>query len=185
MITVDHIEAWRGQQVLDERGEQLGKLDDVYFDSASGTPLLIAVKSGLLGRKSSLIPIDGAVVGPDYVRVAHDRAAVERAAGTTGDGVPDADELRSLGAAYGLAFADRVSLESASEVETNRAEAEAARARAQQLEAEAQSKLAARDAARERAEGAGHDADDADREAQRAREAAADARRQADQYPGA
>jgi sporulation protein YlmC with PRC-barrel domain len=182
MIGVDHIEAWRGQQVYDADGTQLGKLDDVYFDSASGTPLLIAVRSGLLGRRSNVIPIDGAVVGPDYVRVVYRKEAVDRAADAGGDGVPDAEQLSALGAAYGLAFSERIRLESAGEVEANRAEADAARRRADQLEAAAQEKLSVRDAARQRADGATDDATQAEREAESAREAALEARRQADRY---
>jgi sporulation protein YlmC with PRC-barrel domain len=182
MIGVDHIEAWRGQPVLDTSGEQLGKLDDVYFDAASGTPMLISVKRGLLGRKSALVPIDGAMVGPDYVRVAHSHDAVDRAAASAGDGVPDGDQLSALGTVYGLKFADRVALESAADVEARRAEAQAARARADQLEAQARDKIAAREVADERAQGASQDAGQAEREAKAARQAALEARQQATRY---
>jgi hypothetical protein len=185
MIGVEHIEDWRGQTVIDPDGEQLGKLDDVFFDSVSGTPLLIAVKSGLLGRTSTLVPINDATVGPDYVRVTHGKEAVQRAAGIGGEAAPDDAQLGELGTVYGLKFSDRVRLESATERETNHAEAQAARDRAEQLEAEAQEKQAARDAAHERAHTAGDDAGRAEREADEAREAAEAARRQADGYGGA
>jgi hypothetical protein len=180
MIGVHRIEEWRGQQVLDPSGEQLGKLEDVYFDAGTGTPLLLAVKSGLLGRKVHLIPVDEAAVGPDYVRVAHAKDAVDRAGAV--DGVPAGDQLAELGAAYGLAFSDRVSLQSATEQETQRAEGEAARARADQLEAEARDKIAAREDAHERATGATDSATQAEREAEAARQAALEARQDADRY---
>lgn len=185
VIAVDDIAAWRGAQVIDPDGEQLGKLEDVFFDSGSGTPLLIAVKSGLLGRKSTLVPINDATVGPDYVRVPHRKEAVERAAGIGGEGAPDADQLGALGSAYGLKFSDQVRLESATARETNRAEAEAARARAEQLEADAEQKRAAHAAAHERAGTAGDDAGRAEREAQDAQQAAEAARAQADRYGSA
>jgi len=182
VIGVEHIEAWRGQPVIDPDGEQLGKLDEVFFDAASGTPLLISVKSGLLGRKSTLVPVVDATVGPDYVRVTHRQEAVDRAAGIGGDAAPDADQLGALGSAYGLKFSDRVRLESATQREANRAEAEAARARAEQLEADAARKLAAREAAQEQATAAGDSAGRAEREADEARQAAAEAREHADRY---
>ena len=182
VIGVEHIEAWRGQQVIDPDGQQLGKLDEVFFDTASGTPLMIAVKSGLLGRKSTLVPIDDATVGPDYIRVAHRQEVVERAAGIGGESAPDADQLSALGSAYGLKFSDRVQLESATAREAKRAEAEAARARAEDLEADADRKLAAKEAAQEQAATAGDSAGQAEREAEDARRAAADARKQADRY---
>jgi sporulation protein YlmC with PRC-barrel domain len=182
MIGVEHIEDWRGKTVIDPDGEQLGKLEDVYFDSVSGTPLLIAVKSGLLGRKSTLVPVNDATVGPDHVRVTHRKEAVEGAAGVGGEGAPDDQQLAELGSAYGLKFSDRVRLESATERETNHAEAEAARLRAEQLEAEARQKSSDREAAHERADAAGDDAGRAEREAEAAREAAEQARQQADRY---
>lgn len=180
VIGVERIEAWRGQQVIDPDGEQLGKLDEVFFDAASGTPLLIAVKSGLLGRKSALVPVNDATVGPDYVRVTHRKEAVDEAGGIGGEGAPDAEQLGALGSVYGLKFSDLVRLESATERETKRAEAEAARARAEQLEAEAERKLAEREAAHEQAEAAGDSAGLAEREADDARQAAVEAREDAD-----
>jgi hypothetical protein len=182
VISVEHIEAWRGQPVIDPDGEQLGKLDEVFFDAASGTPLLISVKSGLLGRKSTLVPVDDATVGPDYVRVTHRQDAVDRAAGIGGEAAPDADQLGALGAAYGLKFSDQVRLESATERDANRAEAEAARARAEQLEADAEHKRLAREAAQEQAAAAGDSAGRAEREADEARRAAEAAREHADRY---
>ena len=126
MINVEHIEGWRGQPVLDPAGEQLGKLEEIYFDKSSGTPLLAAVKSGLLGRHSKLVPIDGASVSRDYVRVVHDKATVDAAPEAAGDTAPDPAALDAVGAAYGLKFSERVELETSGEAETRRAEAEAA-----------------------------------------------------------
>jgi hypothetical protein len=182
MIGVDQIESWRGLKVLDRDGADLGTFEDVYFDSATGTPLLIEVRSGLLGRKSSIVPIDGAVVGPDYVRVAHLKEAVDRVAGLSGDGVPDAERLGSVGTAYGLVFADRVRLESASDRERNRAEGQAARRRADELESAAREKLAEHSAAHDRAQGASEEAIRAEREAEDARQAALEARSEAERY---
>jgi hypothetical protein len=182
MISVENIESWRGQAVVDPADEQLGKLEEVYFDKSSGTPLLIAVKSGLLGRRSKLIPIDGASVSRDYVRVVHDKATVDAAPEAAGDGAPDSPALDAVGAAYGLRFAERVTLESSGEAEGRRAEGEAARVRADELAREARTKIEARDAAHERAHGASEEATQAEREAEEAREAALAAREKAQRY---
>ncbi len=77
MINVEHIEDWRGKDVVDPDGVSLGKLQEVFYDKGTQTPILLATKSGLLSRKVKLIPIDGSRVGPDYVRVAHDKASVD------------------------------------------------------------------------------------------------------------
>lgn len=182
MINVENIEAWRGQKVIDPDGEDLGKLDDVFLDVGSGTPLLISVKTGLLGRKSKLVPIDGAQVAPDHVRVAHTREVFDGAAEMRGETAPGTDELTAIGAAYGLRFSDKVRLQSATERDRLRAEAEAARARAEELEAQAREKLAAHEQARQRAEAVSADVGQAEREAEEARRAALEAREHADRY---
>lgn len=182
MIGVEHIENWRGQKVRDPDDEELGKLEEVYFDAASGTPLLIAVKSGLLGRKSTLIPIDEALVGRDYVRVAHRKEVVGDAGTTRATETPGAEDLAAVGSAYGLRFSDRIQLRSATEIETARAQAEAAHEQAERLEAEAEEKAAAHQAAQERAQTAGQDLGQTEADAEQARQAAELARRQADRY---
>jgi PRC-barrel domain len=186
MINVEHIESWRGQPVLDPADEQLGKLEEVYLDRATGTPMVVAVKSGLLGRHSKLVPIDGATVSRDYVRVVHAKATVDvgpdAAAGET---APDAAALDAVGSAYGLRFADQVSLETSGQAEARRAEAEAARARADELAHEARAKSEARDAAHDRVAGASEQATQAEREAEEARQAALAAREDAQRYDDA
>jgi sporulation protein YlmC with PRC-barrel domain len=179
MIGVEHIEGWRGQPVVDSGGEQLGKLDEVFFDRDTGTPVLIAVKSGLLGRRSTFVPIEGATVGRDYVRVPHTREAVEAADAKGGDGTPAGEELYALGAAYGLRFSDRVQLESGADMESRRADADAARARAEELAKAAQEKIQEHEAAAQRAQGASAEATHAEREAEEARQAALEAQEQA------
>ena len=79
MVHAEDSSAWRGQLVIDPDGEQVGKLDDVLFDVGSGTSLLLSVKSGLLGRRTTLIPVEGATVGPDSVRVTYATRTAEPA----------------------------------------------------------------------------------------------------------
>jgi hypothetical protein len=144
----------------------------------------MAVKHGLLSRKVTMIPIDGSTVGPDYVRVAHDRGTVDAAPAATPDQIPDTQELDTIGEAYGLRFSERISLESATVLEQRRAEARAARDRAAELEAQARELAADRDAAHAQAKGAAQSATQAERDAERARQAAADARQEASKYEG-
>jgi hypothetical protein len=185
MINVEHIESWRGQQVLDPAGAQLGKLEEVYLDRSTGTPLLVAVKSGLLGRRSKLIPIEGAAVSRDYLRVIHDKATVDAGPDASGEAAPDAAALDAVGNAYGLRFSDQVTLETSAQAEARQAEAEAARARADELAHEARAKVQERDAAHERAQGASLQATAAEREAEEARQTALAAREEAQRYDDA
>jgi hypothetical protein len=111
MPEAEHIEDWRGREVRDTAGDSLGKLDEVYFDPESRKPVLIAIKSGLLGRRSRLVPLADATVAPDHVRVAYPAATIEDADAQelpTGD-----EEFSRLGAVYGVRFRDGLQLTSA------------------------------------------------------------------------
>jgi sporulation protein YlmC with PRC-barrel domain len=50
-------EKYEGYTVYDNRGEKIGKVDDVFIDEADREEY-IGVKMGFLGRKSTLIPVD-------------------------------------------------------------------------------------------------------------------------------
>lgn len=182
MIAAEHIEDWRGSDVRDPADESLGKLQEIFVDVGTGTPILFSIKSGLLGRHTKLIPADGASVGPGYVRVTHDKAVVEGSPDADRDSAPDAVELDEIGKAYGLRFSAKIQLQSATEIEQDRVEAEAARRRAEELEAEAKEKAAALESARSQSEGASAEAQRAEQEAEDAREAARRARIEADRH---
>ena len=184
MIDVEHIEDWRGKDVVDPDGVSLGKLHEVFYDEATQTPILLAIKHGLLSRKVTMIPVAGSKVGPEYVRVANDRATVDAAPAAAPDQIPDAQELDTIGEAYGLRFSERISLQSATVIEQRRAEARAARERAAELEAQARELAADRDAAHAQAKGAADSATQAHRDAERARQAAEEARQEAAKYEG-
>ena len=183
MIAAEQIDDWRGKEVRDPDGEGIGKLQEIYFDVDSGTPILLSVKSGLLGRHTKMIPIDGAVVGPDYLRVTHGKAAIEASPDADKDDPPNALELDEIGKAYGLRFSDQVRLESATAAGARRAEAQAARERAEELETAAREKAAALESAQSRSKGASAEAEQAERDAEEAREAARRARLEAERHP--
>ncbi len=50
-------EKYEGYKVYDNRGEKIGKVDDLFIDEADHEEY-IGVKMGFLGRKSTLIPMD-------------------------------------------------------------------------------------------------------------------------------
>ena len=182
MIAAEHIEDWRGKDVRDPASESMGKVQEIYFDVGSGTPILVAIKSGLLGRHTKMIPIDGAVVGPDYLRVTHAKTTVDASPDTDKEDPPNALELDAIGKAYGLRFSEQVQLESATAAEDRRAEADAARQRADELETAAREKAAALENAQSRSQGASAEAQRAEREAEEAREVARRARLDAERH---
>ena len=77
-------EKYEGYTVYDNRGERIGKVDDLFIDEADREEY-IGVKMGFLGRKSTLIPMD-------IVRVNEEDRAIE--VSESKDHVKDAPELR-------------------------------------------------------------------------------------------
>ncbi|MBE2318147.1 PRC-barrel domain-containing protein [Solirubrobacter sp. CPCC 204708] len=79
MIAVENIADWRGQEVVDPNGEKLGKLDEVYYDGETDEPAFLAVKTGLVSKSVTLVPLVRATVGRDYVRVDRRKAVFKKA----------------------------------------------------------------------------------------------------------
>ena len=105
MIAVESLADWRGQSVVDPDGEKIGSLEELFYDGETDMPAFIAVKSGLIGKHLTLVPLEGASVGRDYVRVAHSKAQVKNAPDQDTDTeLSVADETAVYGY-YGLSYA--------------------------------------------------------------------------------
>jgi sporulation protein YlmC with PRC-barrel domain len=70
-MEIERIEQWEGQNVVDRDGEKIGKLEDVYFETGSRDAVFGCVKTGMLGRRHFLVPLAGATVSRERVRVAY------------------------------------------------------------------------------------------------------------------
>jgi hypothetical protein len=180
VTTAEQLEQWRGRHVVDAEGQDLGKLDDVYYQR-TGEPVLIRVTSGFFGRKHALIPLTDSSVGRDYLRVGFRRDQIEHASTDAAADVVDAETARSVASAYGVVLPEAESgYVSSVQIEARRAEAQAAHERAVELEAEAQRRAGDADATRDHAVSADHTATQAEHDAAAAAAAAAEARARAE-----
>jgi hypothetical protein len=68
-IDIDTALAWRGRTIRDRDGDDIGKLGDVYLDGESDLPAWASVRTGLFGRKESLVPLDRVEEDEDGLRV--------------------------------------------------------------------------------------------------------------------
>ena len=102
MPTVEEIRDWSGRDVVGPDGSKIGKLDHMYLDRQTGEPTFAAVKTGLMGSKHSLVPVDGARVAGDDVTVAYDKAKVKDAPGVEADGELSETEEAQLYEYYGI-----------------------------------------------------------------------------------
>lgn len=104
-LTVENLGDWEGQDVVDTSGEKLGKLEDVYYDAQVDQPAFIAVKSGLLGKKVTLVPVGGASVTRAHVRVQHGKEQVKDAPSFDPDVELTPEDEASTYGYYGHAYA--------------------------------------------------------------------------------
>ena len=138
MVGVEGIADWIGRDVVDRDGEKVGKLEDVYYDTADSDPAFVSVKMGTFGRSHPLAPLRGATLSRDYVRLAAPKELVKDApediSGGRLTGVDAVAVLKHFGLPPDddLEGEDRVCFQTtgaAAETERKRAELEAANAR--------------------------------------------------------
>ncbi len=102
MFDIEAISEWRGQDVLDPEDNRVGRLEEVYHDRHSNTPGFACVKTGLFGRRLSFVPLAGASMSRDHIRVAHMADQIKRAPSVEPDGRLTAEEEAALFDHYGL-----------------------------------------------------------------------------------
>ncbi|EYR62005.1 hypothetical protein N866_12815 [Actinotalea ferrariae CF5-4] len=81
MITADEIQdvALHGGPVTGPDGKRLGTLRDVFLDGSTGRPSWGLVTVGRLRREERFVPLDGAELDGDAVRVPYGRDLVHAA----------------------------------------------------------------------------------------------------------
>lgn len=185
MFEAERIEEWRGADVYDSDGEKIGKLEDFYEDrQQSGRHVIGTLKTGLFGRKLSMVPLDGATVSRSFLRVKVTKDQVKGAPqADSGGGLDDAaagEVFRHFGRDAPIGSAGDGSggprYETTSARETREAEAREKAARADELARQAEAERQRAMAASETAEGSATAATEAESESARLRREAAELR---------
>jgi PRC-barrel domain/Domain of unknown function (DUF2382) len=93
---LDTILGWRGRTVLDRKGEKLGKVGELYLDDATDRPAYAGVRTGLLGRHESIVPLEGIVERDGDLVTPHDAELVRDAPALDPDdlALDDAEQAR-------------------------------------------------------------------------------------------
>jgi uncharacterized protein (TIGR02271 family) len=97
---------WRGRTVIDSEGEKVGKLDEIYLDRETNQPEWALVNTGLLGTKSSFVPLKGAAPAGEDVRVAYAKDQVKDAPSIEADGELSQQQEAELYRHYGLQYSE-------------------------------------------------------------------------------
>jgi len=88
--------------VVGPDGEKIGGIGQIYTDDQTGEPAWVTVKTGLFGTAESFVPLSGASVSGDDLRVNFDKATVKDAPRVDADGSISPEEEDTLYTYYGL-----------------------------------------------------------------------------------
>jgi hypothetical protein len=102
MLDVEAINEWRGQDVVDPDDQKIGRLEEIYYDRHSDAPGFACVATGLFGRRLTFVPLEGASMSRNHVRVAYPAAVVKDAPSVEPDGQLTVAEEAALFDHYGL-----------------------------------------------------------------------------------
>ena len=104
--TRDDVLSWRGRDLVDNDGDKIGSIDEIYLDRETDQPEWAVVTTGLFGTKRTFVPISEAQPHEDGVRVPFEKATVKDAPRIDPDGALSHEEERTLYQHYGREYAD-------------------------------------------------------------------------------
>src|SRR3954454_6495635 len=99
--TGEDIQRWRGRTMVDNDGDKIGTIEEIYLDQQTNQPEWAVVTTGLFGTKQTFVPIADAGSTGDGVRVPYEKAQVKDAPRIDPDGKLSQDEERQLYQHYG------------------------------------------------------------------------------------
>ena len=105
-FTREDVLSWRGRDLVDNDGDKIGSIEDIYLDRETDEPEWAVVTTGLFGTKRTFVPISDAQPHDDGVRVPFEKATVKDAPRIDPDGELSHDEERTLYQHYGREYAD-------------------------------------------------------------------------------
>jgi uncharacterized protein (TIGR02271 family) len=104
--TREDVLSWRGQDLVDNDGDKIGTIEEIYLDAETNEPEWAVVKTGLFGNKQSFVPIGDASPAGDGIRVPFAKATVKDAPSVDPDGRLSQQEERELYAHYDREYSE-------------------------------------------------------------------------------
>lgn len=107
MINSNDLATLIGSSCLDENGEKVGSIGQVYINTDTKEPIWASVKTGLFGMSETFVPIDGATQQVEGIRVPYTKDFIKDAPRVDADGALEHDQEDELYAYYGNGVAGR------------------------------------------------------------------------------
>lgn len=109
MPAPENASSWRGQTMVDRRGQTVGTIKEVYRGDAEG-PGWALIQMGLFIGRAKLVPLEGASLQGDRLRgnrvvVLHERRVIEQAPELGAKGEPSPEAQEQLSRHYGVSLA--------------------------------------------------------------------------------
>ncbi|WKX71300.1 PRC-barrel domain-containing protein [Streptomyces sp. XD-27] len=105
MIQAADIREWRNHNVVDPRGHKIGVLEAIYVDTTTDEPAVATVRTGLPTRhRLAFVPLDDAILGPDYLKVSYARALVKKAPSVGMDDILPAEAEEAVFRHYDMTY---------------------------------------------------------------------------------
>lgn len=104
MITQDHISQIleSGGKVVDNDGDKIGSVGQIYVDDHTGNPSWVTINTGLFGSNESFAPLEGAALEGNDVRVGYSKDKIKDAPNVAPDGHLSEQEEAELYRYYGI-----------------------------------------------------------------------------------
>jgi uncharacterized protein (TIGR02271 family) len=96
MVDINDIDALYHSTAVDRDGDRLGRIGQVYVSDDGRQPLFVTVHTGLFGTKQSFVPLQGAALEGETLRVQYDKDTIKGAPNIDDDGHLADDEQASL-----------------------------------------------------------------------------------------
>jgi uncharacterized protein (TIGR02271 family) len=94
-------EGWIGRDAVDQDGDKIGRIEEIYLDDQTGSPEWLAIKTGLFGMKLTFAPIAGSTADGDNLRLPYAKSLVKDAPSVDPDGHLEPEEEATLYRHYG------------------------------------------------------------------------------------
>jgi uncharacterized protein (TIGR02271 family) len=107
MTHMTHAYEWRGRELIDQQGDKVGTIEELYVDQQSDEPEWAAVRTGLFGTKLSFVPIQNAEPSGGKVRVPFHKDQVKDAPRIDPKGELSQQEEAALYQHYGMVYSER------------------------------------------------------------------------------
>ncbi len=106
MTSIQEADAWIGRTAIDDTGEQIGLISQIWVDDTSGRPEWASVRGATLGEREAFVPLAGAAALGSGVQFTYTKEEVFKAPHVAQDGRLGADEKEQLTSYYGTPSAD-------------------------------------------------------------------------------